>query len=259
MSNLAGLTNLAYTASSLANLILVTPENTGIQAQSLDGKTFEESILFHYEGENAVDLDSDITDHYSENNESLQDQISLRPEIVRTLGYIGELNDVPPEELRLLDDKLEKLTAISGYIPELTLGALRTYNLVSQAYNSIQALSTGQVSKWDGSTDQNKQQIAYANFYGYWKERRLFTVQTPWRKFENMAIQSIKVVQDADTDKVSTFALVFKQMRFASSENEDNSILIAGRADSQNKQGSGVDRGVINPSPTSATMSSFIA
>jgi hypothetical protein len=77
-------------------------------------------------------------------------------------------------------------------------------------------VNTAAVSKWGGdATQQNKQQAVYLRFMGYWRERRLFKVQTPWAIFPFCAIQSVKAVQSEETRTVSTFEVTFKVIRFA--------------------------------------------
>jgi hypothetical protein len=222
--NLSALSSITAAAKTISNVILVTPlVDQGIQplpatasAEQEDGAQELVPILFDFQGEQTVDLSSDITDHYTEDNQALQDQIALRPEIIRTQGYISDLNDIVPDALKPLQTALTKLTPLTAYTPELTLTAIRAYNLATTAYAVGKLGVTAAVSKWGGdSTQQNKQQAAYLRFMGYWKERRLFKVQTPWCIFPFCAIQNVRAVQDAETRTISTFDVTFKTIRFA--------------------------------------------
>ena len=130
MANLATLSTINTSLLSLSNLILVTPDDTGYQPQNPDtndGEILAQSpaFFFDYEGEQSVQLQSEITDHYAEDNKSLQDQISIKPVIYTTRGFIGELNDVIPLAPNIIRQILSKLTIISAYTPELTVAALR--------------------------------------------------------------------------------------------------------------------------------------
>lgn len=242
---LGEISKLTTAATALSGLILVTPQNIGIQPQNPNIKNGEirktpQSFFFDYNGEETIDLQSEITDHFVEDNTSISDQISLRPEEFKVQGFVGELNDVVPEALEVLKFAAEKLTVISGYTPQLSATALRTYNLAIQAYNTAQVVSNSAVQSWDTinnnnrvnvidgtetaqeleglrakTRNQTKQQVAFQKFYGYWRNRTLFTLQTPWAIFTNMAIKSLRAVQDADTEQVSTFEITFKIMRFA--------------------------------------------
>lgn len=235
--------NQMVTAQALNNLILVWPQQqTGIQPQTpIFNKEVEqgaaEKFLFHYEGEQRVTLESDITDHVVENNSVINDQIALKPEIISTQGFIGELNNVVPEALLPLKIAAEKLTIINAYTPPLSVTAQRTFNTAMQAAQAAEILSKtkipsfgdvgGGVTEISGSESaaefaasvnevtQNKQQLAFQKFYGYWRARTLFTVQTPWAIFKNCAILRINAIQPEDTQMISEFNIEFKVIRFA--------------------------------------------
>lgn len=222
--NLSALSDVTAAAKTIANVILVTPlVDQGIQplpvtasAEQQDGAQELSPIIFDFQGEQSVDLASDITDHYTEDNTALQDQIALRPETIRTLGYVSNLNDIVPDALRPLQTAATKLTVLTAYTPNLTLTALLAYNAAVTAYAVAKLGVTAAVSKWgSASTQQNKQQAAYLKFMGYWRERRLFKVQTPWCIFPFCAIQNVRAVQDAETLTFSTFEVTFKTIRFA--------------------------------------------
>lgn len=240
MASLSQITTATTSVTALANLILVTPQSTvGYQPQRQAAgvnvaisKSYDPAILFHYEGDQSVLLESDITDHYVEDNSAINDQIALRPEIVTTHGFIGELNDVVPIANLFLQHLKSALTVIGVYSPDLTVAAIEAYNeafflyqtaanavnAVVSAWASINGENTQAVIDQNGITDasnQNRQQIAFQRFYGYWKNRTLFTVQTPWAVFENMAIKSCRPIQDADTRMITDFEVTFKMIRFA--------------------------------------------
>lgn len=239
MANLSALTPLTTTATSLSNLILVTPQaNLGYQPQNdpLADPTSQQppTLLFHYEGEQSVSLESDITDHFIEDNTAIADQIALKPEVITTHGFIGELNDVPPKALAVIRTAAEKLTAIEAYVPELTLTADITYAQAFQLYQVAANAANSAISAWSGISgtggenvigsngqetsngNQTKQQVIFQQFYGYWKNRTLFTVQTPWAIFKNMAIKSLRAIQDAETRMITDFEVTFKIIRTAS-------------------------------------------
>lgn len=242
MVNLSSLAAATTTATALSNLILVSPQAViGYQPQnpqSSDGTTSQNppALLFHYEGEQSVALTSDITDHFVEDNTTIQDQIALRPEIITTQGFIGELNDVAPKVLAPLKVIADKLTVVDAYTPALSTTALIAYNEAVLAYSLAQNVSNSATAAWSSINNgnpnvQTKQQVMFQQFYSYQKNRTLFTVQTPWAVFNNMAIQSLRAVQDADTRMITTFEVTFKAMRFAST------IVANNQADPANFQG----------------------
>ena len=239
MASLSSLSSATTLATSLSNLILVTPSSTlGYQPQNkpdalgnISTANPPPSLLFHYEGEQTATLTSDITDHYVEDNTAVQDQISLKPPIITTHGFIGELNNVPPPALALLQSAASKLTVVSAYTPALSSTALLAYNEAFFAYQIASSAVNSAVSAWSSlsgsagesvingqsikiQANQNQQQTYFQSFYGYWQQRTLFTVQTPWAVFQNMAIQSLRAIQDAETRVITDFEVTFKLIRF---------------------------------------------
>ena len=218
--NLSALSSISNTAQSLSNLVLVNPQiNPGFQPEGVSAPKF----VFDMEAENSLSLEADITDHYAEDNKALQNHIARRPEMYSVSGFVGELNDLNedvPEELKIAASKLQ---LISNYSPELSRSALRLLNSAAQTYAIAKLVKNSAVSTWkslsgDRNSPQNKQQAAFQMFYGYYEKNTLFTVQTPWASFSNMAIKSLRATQDENTKFITGFEIQFKKMRFASTK-----------------------------------------
>lgn len=262
--NLSALASITTTATAISNLILATPNvNAGYQPQQKifpDGSVSEQDppILFDYEGEQTGTFESDITDHYVEDNTAIQDQIALRPEIITTKGYIGELNDVTPPILQSLKAAANKLTVVDAYTPALSTTAILAYNEAFQAYQLESLAVAAGTAAWgaisgSGAATQTKQQAAFTKFYGYYRNRTLFTVQTPWAIFQNMAIKSIRPVQDAETRMITEFQIEFKIMRFAQTISTNGlSLQFQGRA--ANQASLGVNTGSSTGTPSSTSL-----
>lgn len=255
MANLSALTPLATSATALSNLILVSPQTTiGYQPQgtpNADGTSAQrpKPLLFHYEGEQTVAIESDITDHYIEDNTAIADQISLKPELITTHGFIGELNDVATGALALAQTLANKLVAISAYTPAISQTALIAYTQAFQAYQIATNIENAAVQSWESlnnaagtglgggaqteigsgnftlssiNSTQTKQQVAFQQFYAYWRNRILFTVQTPWAVFQNMAIKNLRAIQSAETNMITDFEVTFKMIRTANTTENPN-------------------------------------
>lgn len=251
--DISSLASKVTTAAGLGGLILATPKIVGYQPQ--DYPSFVKStansqptFVFNYEGENGITLTSDITDHVIENNEVVNDQIALKPEIITVSAYVGNLNDIAPSALAPLKTVAQKLTAIGDFAPQLSVTALQAYNDAAFAYAVAASAANAAVSAWNsinGSGDvianettdfssiknQNNQQRAFQQLYGYFRNRQLFTIQTPWALFSDCAIQSIHATQDAETNQITSFELSFKVLRFAQTTELTSSVT------SQNSQG----------------------
>lgn len=286
MGNISTLSQLSSAATSLSNLILVNPQKTigyqPVPINPVNGQPLQPppALLFHYEGEQKARLQSDITDHYVEDNTALQDQIALKPETITTQGFIGELNDVAPALLAPVQAIADKLTSISAYTPGLSATALLAYNQAFQLYQIGASAVNSAVSAWTSVTggggenvigsngflnntfnatngqianNQTKQQIMFQQFYGYWRNRTLFTIQTPWAVFQNMAILDLEAVQDAETNVITDFHVTFKIIRFANTQTVTAAQGLQGRLSLQ--AGGVTDLGTSTP-PSSISLGS---
>lgn len=238
-----GVNGILMAIPQIGGLFSNSPANTvGYQPSLQNGQSVNPpALIFHYEGEQTATLESDITDHYIENNSTIQDQISLRPETVTTHGFIGELTNAPPNSvLAALQVAANKLTTIPGLSPQFTTSAIEAYNQATFAYATAANAATAGLSAFSsisggggeavignggisntstpnpfGISTQGKQQVYFQQFYSYWTSRTLFTVQTPWAVFQNMAIKTLRAIQDAETNTITDFEVTFKMMRFA--------------------------------------------
>lgn len=244
--DLSALGTATSTAQGLSNLILVNPQkNVGITPQfdSLqDGEVNLEEIdsfLFHYEGENTISLESDITDHFTEDNRAIQDQIAIKPVTITTSGYIGELKDFIEDLPEVVKLAQEKLSALTPFVPVVSATAASAANTAQRTYNAAKQVAAAASSAWtkvtggDEAPVQTAQQKAYARFFSYQQNRVLCKVQTPWAVFENMAIKSLRAVQDEETRMISNFEITFKQMRFAKTQTTVAALKSTGRAQAQ--------------------------
>lgn len=278
------LSNASTTATNLGNLVLVTPSQVkGYQPQNPPDSYGNPSqlapppaFIFDFEGEQTAEVTSDITDHYIENNSSIQDQIALKPVKITTKGFVSELNDVPPFFLQIAKTIANKLTTVDAYSPGISTTALLAYNQAFQAYQIATNLVNSAVSAWatvagggvsviTGQADfpiqlqlnQNKQQTAFQTFYGYWANRTLFTIQTPWAIFEDMAIERLHPVQSEDTKTFTTFECTFKQIRTAMTSNSSQQSTVS-QLRRQNQDSSKVSQGVSTP-PSDIGLSSGLS
>jgi hypothetical protein len=84
---------------------------------------------------------------------------------------------------------------------------------VDNSITSTQSLYGYYNARLPQQPNQTKQQVAYGFIYQLWKGRQLFSVETPWGFFTNMAIQSVAARQGPTTRFVSSFEITFKKIR----------------------------------------------
>lgn len=219
-SNLAALKSGVLTGS---NLISATKKQkygyTPLQSDPTAAP--RETFYFTIENENSISHESDVTDYYLEDNRAIQDHVSLKPVIITTNAYVGEVTTKVDGALGELNDFVEeKLTIISQYLPKVTATGQQLLNTAKQAISTAKKAKDATIGIYDKlkgnkADDKTKQQIAYAELKTCWEERTLFLVRTPWDQFDNCIIQGLKVTQDGVTENISNFEVTFKQLKFA--------------------------------------------
>jgi len=241
-TNLNSISSLTAGLTSFSNLILINPQkNVGYYEQAAPVPPGEVQTpqdvtgwLFDYEGENSIALESDITQHFVEDNTARTDQIAIRPIMVSVQGFVGELSDVLraadgiSTDLTSLGTLLQsKLQTLSAYTPELSTAALVAineavlgYQVAANAVNTVKSLA-GLGGKADAGspgdiqyTTMTKQQKAFARLYSAFQSKSLFTIQTPWAIFRNMAIKSLRAIQSPETRMITDFEIQFQKIQY---------------------------------------------
>lgn len=280
-SSVAALANASTLVGSITGLLLASPNPSstkGYQPQNAPSSTGLISLLspppgllFNYEGEQTATFESDVTDHFIEDNTAIQDQVALKPVIITTHGFIAELTNAPATGAQgLLQQATNTLTSLGSFAPVLSSTAQNTYNTASAAYmlgtsaanSAISAISSlggptgesvigsigGTIAK---ASNQNKQQVIFQQLFGYWQTRTQFTIQTPWAIFQNMVILRVRSIQDAETNTITDFEVSFKQLNFASTALLGSQLQTQGRLQSQSASAQNLGTGALNQSPTS--------
>lgn len=212
--NIQETTNNFLNLASTANEALVSfTGTTGIAGFVFDIKDTEE-----------INLESDITDHYTESNVPVQDNIVNKPVRVTLRGTVGEHVYNPPKHKstweKLKDnfqDVTEKLTIVGSYLPAISKFSQQVFNELKSNNLSIDTFWNTGSAAFDlfnsVNIPQNNQSHAFMFFEALWQARQTFSIQTPYRFYADMAIESIKAVQSGDTDDNTDFEITFKQIR----------------------------------------------
>lgn len=186
-------------------------------------------LIFDVEGDTVNNLSTEITDHYLEDNSSVQDHISIRPKRITLRRYVGEIIYTPDTSGILTDVQqvVQKLTTLSSFLPTLSQGATQIFNIKSQditfnaLQNTINSTTVNQLTDFYAfSKNLLGQDSRQAQVYSYLKslmeQRILMSVQTPWEFINNMAIETLTAVQPEGSAYITEFSVTLKQIRFAS-------------------------------------------
>jgi len=207
--------NAADTTNNLINRFVVSPVvNLGIAGFDFD--IFDE----HKSEQNA-----DITDHFVEDNSTIQDHIAIKPLKFTLRGFVGELVNKRADPKSEVAELAEKLTIINSYIPVITAAARQLQsriedNKLSNVDEVESAVGTG-VDLFQAYKAINpasmKQAKAYNFFSALFNAKQLVAVDTPFGFFSDMAIENIVSIQ-GDNAYISDFAITLKGFRTVSTK-----------------------------------------
>lgn len=223
---------------------------------------------FHIAHSEQVNMESNITDHYVDTNSAVQDHIARRPITITLNGYQGEYYySVHP-----IQDMISKigsaLTLVEVFKPQLD--AFTNQIKIRQAQRSLIALNNGDTTAADeygklaGRKEINLKQHnaidlfklfqniyklksaqtrAFYYFEALWKSEILFSVETRWKRYDNMVIQKITPLADNNAD-ITDFSITFKQISITTSKSESIKD-VAGRLKDQSAAitKKGIDKG----------------
>lgn len=190
-------------------------------------------FVFDVQGEGRAQLRAEITDHYTEDNKSVQDHIARRPKRITLSGYVGELvyRSDDNRGQSILQEVTQKLTVISAFLPKISAAATQGQAALADPTNSSLTLNSladalpgaaniyGLVKNTLGAVGtQASQQNAYNYLSACFEQGILMGVQTPWEFLTNMAIESIDATQSEDSAYISDFTVTYKQIRIVASQ-----------------------------------------
>jgi hypothetical protein len=184
-------------------------------------------FVFSIQDEDRIELHSDITDYVMQDNTYINDHIALKPMVITLRGFVGELvNNVESGVPGLINTIQGRLTAVSSYLPERStwvqqkISKAQTVlnsagNFVTDIDNAIKR--TQNLMETIGVTSPGKtaQEQAFSKIWSMFSSRQVFTVETPWGYFDNMAIISVALEQDSKTRQYSDITISMKQLQFA--------------------------------------------
>jgi len=188
-------------------------------------------FLFDIELESTVSLKNDITDHFVEDNTSVQDHIAIQPKKITLKNLVGELTDIDESNPTRIFQKVgRKLTTLVPLIPTFTAAGTQAFDfLKSVQTGGVDAILDAELPSTEDLLDlyqigknfllpSTNQAEVYQYFKALRDQKILFSVQTPFEFMTNMAIESLSVTQPRETRFASEFTMTLKEIRFATSE-----------------------------------------
>lgn len=174
-------------------------------------------FLFDIKITESISNTAQITDHFSEENTYLHDHIAINPMTITLTGKIGELVYTKQEGLEFLKAMVNRLTPLGVLSPSQSVMAtqyLAKAEVARSAFNSLEKSLNNLADVFAGRETETKQAIAYGKLEGFFLNRAAITIETPWKTFPNMVIESFTTDQGEDSLMETTFTVTCKQIRF---------------------------------------------
>lgn len=200
---------------------LDTKNSTILKPKSAEGIS---GFIFDIPDTESINLTADITDHFTESNSFLNDHIVIKPDRITLSGFVGELKFRPPEGIAgALEEIQNRLQTVPAYLGDLTPGAQQT---AARAVATAQTIISGINQTVDRTKNlvgffageeapETEQQKAFNTLDALRRNSEILTVQTPWKYFESVMIQSIAFSQDGNSKDISDISVTLKEIRIA--------------------------------------------
>ena len=180
-------------------------------------------FLFDIPDQDSIQIDWDITDHFTENNSFLNDHKVKRPIIITLTGFIGELVYRKAQGVEgALQSISNRLETVEAYLGDSTPGEVQqAQRAVQQAQSTVSAINQtldkvqNVIGFFDGDDPQPTAQEKAFNQLSALGDQIILTVQTPWQFFDDMTIQSLGFTQDGVTNEITDISVTLKQIRIA--------------------------------------------
>lgn len=214
--------------------------NAGEAVVNILGATGIAGFKFNVPQSEQVRLENEITDHYVESNYAIQDHIARKPVVITLSGLVGDyfytVNKIE-DALALITPTI---TLVKEFIPQITSVVQRQkidftneqkQKLVKQDNGSYKVLVNGKEYEYEFNTMdlftlfqslyklKSPQTRAFLFFEAMWKSGARFSVETTWKRYDNMVVQSVTPKRDNNAD-ITEFTIVCKQMEFTASRVE---------------------------------------
>lgn len=242
---------------SLATQAFKQNINIGEAVVNIIGATGIAGFRFNLPEREQIKLQSEITDHYTDVNNPIQDQIALKPILITLTGLQGEYFYSVNEMEDLIAKITPTLSLIKQFIPKLPNNTkqvlAKKYKNMSNKENIPSSLLPADDTDFNAidlfSLFQNmfklasSQTRAYYFFEALWKSKARFSVETTWKKFDNMAVESIEAIRDNNAD-ITSFSITVKQLSFTQTKTDSVENVVGRLKEMLGKvENKGIDKG----------------
>lgn len=232
--------------TTLAQTLFKKSVDIGSAIVNIVGNTGIAGFKFHCPMREEVEMASEATDHYLDNNNPVQDHIIQKPITINLQGFQGDYF----YSVNQIEDTLALITPtlslVKQLLPELSAATKQikssSFFNKTNGYSIVDGVLTTTIQNDVNFVDlfklfqdlykiKSAQTRAFFFLEALWKSKALMTVETTWKRYDNMVITNVKPIRDENLD-ITDFRVSFKQIYFTSTNiiNLDNA---AGRTRQQ--------------------------
>lgn len=216
----------------VAQKMLKGVADVGTIVVNIIGATGIAGFKFHVPQTEMVNFENEVTDHYIDTNSAIQDHIVQKPITITVSGLVGDYfysNNEIEDMVALITPTL---ALVKEFLPNITD---RTVKRLTDAQSghinlpNIQIPDENVYFQLQGEKNfefnivdlfklfQNLYKIksaqtrAFIFFECLWKSRARFSVETTWKRYDNMIVQRVQAKRDNNAD-ITEFSITFKQI-----------------------------------------------
>lgn len=218
--------------TQLATKILKESINIGEAVVNVLSHTGIAGFKFNIPEREQIKFQSEVTDHYTDTNNPIEDHIAQKPVSITLTGLHGEyfysVNQIEDAVAKIIPT----LSLVKQFIPKLPDGAkqklLKKYQSLNNTDKIPEALKIQEKSTIQNEVNgvdlfslfqqiyklKSSQTRAYLFLKALWKSKALFSVETTFERFDNMVITDLTPLRNDSAD-MAQFSVTFKQLNFA--------------------------------------------
>lgn len=189
-----------------------------------------------------VNMESDITDYYTDANSVMQDHIARRPVTITVTGLQGEYFYSVNQIEDMLAKVVPTLSLVKQFLPRLSTATEQIKFGAKNLSNNLQGAAAYAAGFDKELTFNDKFKTAWNVFNGFdlfqlfqdlykiksaqtrafmffetlWRAGATFSVETTWKRYDNMLVQKLTPTRDNNAD-ITEFSVTFKQINVAQS------------------------------------------
>lgn len=201
-----------------------------LQGNITENAIDEVHLFFSTMQSDEIEMTSDATDHYVEDNTAVQDNIALPPIKFTLRGLVGEkvfkrvspfvdANIVP--YLRYIEPVAALVPAVSSYMQTVISASVYAEDTIRKYQNyydeNIKGKSLTEFFTKNQAATTLQQEVICQKLLEIRKARQFVAVQNDFGYFENYLIENARMVQ-SDTTSQSELVVSLKEFRFVSTE-----------------------------------------